>query len=424
MTANPQDPGAPDGRPVEPFPSLADGRRSSSKRGATGRRVPKARTPEPVTTEAPPVQARRPVRRKRPQRTVEEPVAVIEPVVAEPDRSLDDTQEIPVVAWEAVEEPLVLVPGTLAVEGIPRPVEVAAAPIPDAATDAAEAPPVVEADPPVREPDPQVVVRPPKRIRPPKPPRAPRPPKVRKPRNLPAWLTRRPALHLNAVPVRVFATALVVALAIFAIGALRDDEPGGQATETAGGPDPVLAPVPSEESASPSPSPSPSSASPSTDKPENDDEPKDDPPKKDDPPGGGGGKAPTTGSFRIKSVSSGLCLDEADMGDSTVVQKSCSSSPLSADGLESLGGGEYYLTTYHPEYHEGCISSAADGVGNGFIGDACTGDAAQIFRFDEVSDGVYRIRLVDNGTCVAVNGDGAPVSASCGNGKSQRFIFV
>jgi len=441
MTANPQDPGAPDGRPEEPFPSLADGRRSSSKRGAAGRRIPKARTPqpEPVSTEAPPVLARRPTRRKRPQRTVKEPaVAVVEPVAAEPepDRSLDDTQEIPIVAGERapVEEPLVLVPGTLAVEGIPTvltvpaeaPARPEAPPIRDAATEAAGAPPVVVAsEPPAPEPAPAppVAVRPAKR---PKPPRAPRPPKVRKPRRLPAWVTRRRALRLNAVPVRVFATALVVALAIFAIGALRDDEPGERGTETAADLDPVLAPIPSEESASPSasPSPSPSSKSPSTDKPGKDDPPEDDPPKQDDPPSGGGGKAPKTGSFRIKSVSSGLCLDEADMGDSTVVQKSCSSSPLSAEGLESLGGGEYYLTTYHPEYHEGCISSAANGVGNGFIGDACTGDAAQIFSFDEVSDGVYRIRLADNGTCVAVSGGGDPVSANCGNAKNQRFIFV
>ncbi|HEY1178659.1 MAG TPA: RICIN domain-containing protein, partial [Phytomonospora sp.] len=280
-------------------------------------------------------------------------------------------------------------------------------------------PPLVIAPVPEPVPAPPAAVRPARPKRRPKPPRAPRPPKVRKPRRLPAWLTRRPALRLNAVPVRVFATALVVALALFAIGTLRDDGTEAPETGTAAQAEPELAPIPSQ--ASPSATPSPSSA-----KPKPKDTPtKDDPTEDDEPPaGGGGGKAPKTGSFRIKSVSSGMCLDEADLGDSTVVQKGCSSSPLSARGLESLGGGDYYLTTNHPQHGAGCISSEANGVGNGFIGDACTGDAAQVFHLDEVADGVYRIRLVDNGTCVAVSGGGAPVSASCGSGKGQRFTFV
>ncbi|MEV0645328.1 hypothetical protein AB0I28_08685 [Phytomonospora sp. NPDC050363] len=439
MSATPQDSGASDpsgaggagGAPVEPFASLTDTRRAKSRRGAPARRSVKAGgggppDPPPVPDPAP---AASPAEAKG--------VAA----VGLPQWTRDDTQELPIVRGTV---PVAATPpaarsSTLDLGPPPSTGEPTAAEAVFGPRPATTGTSVPEPTAPTARPK---SPKPPRPAKPPKPSRAPRPPKARKPRRdrlaaklIPAWFRpggRVRALRLDAIPVRVFATALVVALALFAIGTLRD---GGQDRPTDTGAeqvDPVLQPLPAGESATPSASPVPSAEPSTSPKPKPGSTGDDEPAKPDDPPDGndggdddnGGGKAPGTGSFRIKSVSSGLCLDESDRGDSTVVQKNCSSAPLSAEGLQSLGGGEYYLTTYHPDHGEGCISSADNGVGNGFIGDACTGDPSQVFTLDRVADGVYRIRLVDNGTCLAVSGGGAPVSAGCGKGENQRFEFV
>ncbi|WP_285661283.1 RICIN domain-containing protein [Actinorhabdospora filicis] len=278
-------------------------------------------------------------------------------------------------------------------------------------------------------------VRPPRVPKPTRPPKPPRPPKARKPREerLPARLAARARsipwrrVRLTGVPVRVLITMVVVALALFAIGTLRKSvgdggEDGGAKPQAV-----VEASLLGRPSASPSPSPSASpssspSASPSPDKPgSSPTETKpgggdDKPPAKDAPP-------PGSGTYRIKSASNGLCLDDPSRGgDDPLIATGCGSTHTTT-GLTELSSGTYNISLSNPDQDSpGCVEADAPSSGMPYRGSGCGGNG-QTYHLVKVSDGVWRIKSTDSGLCLTFGGSGSEAySTDCGSATGFRFV--
>lgn len=294
-------------------------------------------------------------------------------------------------------------------------------------------PPPVPLAAPERAPGP---VRPPKLPKPARPPKPPRPPKARKPREerLPARLAagvragtaRLRRVRLTGVPVRVLVTMVVVALALFAIGTLRDSG-GADGDDAQVRPQAVVgASALTQPSGSPSPSPSPStspSASPSASPGKTGASPSETPTGGDDHPPAKDAPPPGSGSYRIKSSANGLCLDDPSRGgDDPMIATGCGSTHTTT-GLAALGDGRYNISLSNPDQDgPGCMTADAPRSGMPYRGTAC-GTNGQQYTLVAVSDGVWRIKSVDSGLCVAFGGSGSEAySTDCGSAPGFRFV--
>ncbi|MEU9956186.1 XRE family transcriptional regulator [Streptomyces sp. NPDC050982] len=150
------------------------------------------------------------------------------------------------------------------------------------------------------------------------------------------------------------------------------------------------------------------------------------------------GASPVPGTYRIRSLSSSLCLSERD-GEETgsVYQFDCGRGLLTY-ALEDQGDGVYRIRSLHPVFGYGCLGVTGGSTRGGarMADDYCghRGNAER-FRLKPVgTDGArgprgYRIMPLHTDSCVSVPGASkkswAPVlQLPCGQGESgQTFRF-
>lgn len=265
---------------------------------------------------------------------------------------------------------------------------------------------------------PPPIPKPPKASKPPRPPKRPKPPAERLPARLAARVRAVPwrRLRPSRVPMRVLITMVVVALALFAIGTLRKSVADGGADDR-----PQAVTEASMLSLAPSsPAPVTPSATPST------------APSATTEPGGNDAKTPTTpptkttppgsGTYRIKSATNGLCLDDPGPGDGTLIATGCGSTHTTT-GLDALSGGRYNITLDNPDQDStGCVSADAPERGVPYRGTGC-GQNGQLYELVGIGDGVWRIKAADTGLCLTFDGGGSEAySTDCGSATGFRFV--
>jgi hypothetical protein len=136
------------------------------------------------------------------------------------------------------------------------------------------------------------------------------------------------------------------------------------------------------------------------------------------------------GTFRLKAVHSGLCVDVSGGGNANgtpVIQFGCHGSANQTWRVQDLGGGEHVLIAASSEK---CLDVAGAGQANGAAVQqwACADVDQQRWTLESQGQNRYRLRAVHSGKCLDVTGRSTEPGArlqqwNCSSGDNQRFVL-
>jgi hypothetical protein len=136
------------------------------------------------------------------------------------------------------------------------------------------------------------------------------------------------------------------------------------------------------------------------------------------------------GSFRLKAVHSGLCVDVSGGGSAngaSIIQHGCHGGANQTFRVQDMGGGEHVLIATSSNK---CLDVAGAGQANGAAVQqwACADVDQQRWTLESQGQGRYRLRAVHSGKCLDVTGRSTEPGArlqqwNCSSGENQRFAL-